>query len=272
MDYKSIAEMARQIRVDTTNQFYKWGHGHFGGSFSAAELLAVLYFHVLNVDPKNPQWEDRDRFILSKGHAGAAYFSALAHKGYFPVEELSTYGDLGSRLNTHPSMDRVVGCDISSGSLGHGLPNGAGMAYAAKMNKKDYMTYVMLGDGECHEGMIWEAAMQAGHFGLDNLVAIVDRNRLCIAGDTEQWMKLEPFADRWKAFNWEVYEVDGHDVEALCKTFDEIKAKKNGVPKAVIANTVKGKGVSFMENDCKWHAGKIDDEKYEQIMKELGER
>lgn len=272
MDYRYLQEHARKMRVDCANMFYKWGHGHFGGCYSAADILSVLYFYVLNVDPGNPQWEDRDRFILSKGHAAAVLYSAMAQKGFFPREWLSHYGELGANLNTHPSMGRVTGLDVSSGSLGHGLPVGVGMAYAAKMNKKDYMTYVLLGDGECHEGMIWEAAMQAGQFGLDNLVAIVDRNKLCIAGNTEEWMKLEPFADRWKAFNWDVYEVDGHDVEALAKTFDQIKQTKNNTPKVLIANTVKGKGVSFMENDYTWHSNSINAEMYETIMTELGER
>ena len=272
VDCKVLEEYARKMRVDCANMFWKWGHGHFGGCYSAAEIIAVLYFYVMNVRPDEPKWAERDRFILSKGHAAAIFFSALAQKGFIPRQWLEHYGELGANLNTHPSMDRVTGLDVSSGSLGHGLPVGTGMAYAAKMDGKDYMTYVLLGDGECHEGMIWEAAMQAGHYGLDNLVAIVDRNRLCIAGDTEQWMRLEPFADKWKAFNWDVYEVDGHNVQALAETFDRIRAEKNGRPKVIIANTVKGKGVSFMENDYTWHSNSIDQAMYDTIMTELGEQ
>ncbi|MHB8061722.1 MAG: transketolase, partial [Ruminiclostridium sp.] len=180
------------------------------------------------------------------------------------------YNELCANLNTHPSMGRVPGLDLSSGSLGHGLPVGLGMAYAAKMDGKDFRTFVLMGDGECHEGMIWEAAMAAPHFKLDNLIAIVDRNRLCIAGCTEDWLPLEPFEEKWCNFNWEVYSIDGHNLQELIDILDEIANKRNGRPKVIIANTVKGKGVSEMENNAAWHAHGIDEAMYKTIMQELG--
>jgi len=264
-----LQNRARKMRQDCTNMFYKWGHGHFGGSFSHVEIIAVLYFHIMNINPGDPMWPDRDRFILSKGHGAATLYSALAQKGFFPESWMEQYGDLCANLNTHPSMGRVPGVDLSTGSLGHGLPVGAGMAYAAKMNGRGYNTFVLMGDGESGEGMIWETAMAAPHYKLDNLIAIVDRNRLCIAGDTEDFLPLEPFAEKWRSFNWDVYEVDGHDIGALAEILERITADKNGRPKALIANTVKGKGVFFMENDCKWHAGKVNEALYGEIMKQL---
>jgi len=270
-EYQKLKDHTKQIRKDCTNMFYKWGHGHFGGCFSCAEIMAVLYFHAMKVDPENPSWEERDRFLLGKGHAAAALFSALCQKGFFPREQIEEYGDLGAHLNTHPSLGRVRGLDASSGSLGHGLPIGLGMAYAAKMENKSYNTYVLLGDGECHEGMIWEGAMAAPQFKLDNLITIVDRNRLCIAGNTEDWMPLEPFAEKWKAFNWTVFEVDGHDINALVDTLDTAVSQKDGTPKVIIANTVKGKGVSYMEGDPAWHAGHMNQEQYDKAMREIEE-
>lgn len=266
MELKNIA---RQMRVDCTNMFYKWGSGHFGGSFSHVEVTAVLYFYIMNVRPEEPDWPDRDRFILSKGHGAGTLFSAMAQKGFFPKEWMDQYGDLCANLNAHPSKDRIPGADLSTGSLGHGLPVGAGMAYAAKMDNKDFMTYVLMGDGECGEGMIWETALAAPLYKLDNLVGIIDRNRLCIAGDTEKFLPLEPLAEKWKAFNWDVYDVDGHDIEVLADTFTKIKEDKNGRPKLVIANTVKGKGVDFMENDKAWHAHKMDEALYKEAMRQI---
>jgi transketolase len=273
MDKEKITELeavSRQARKDITNMFYKWGHGHFGGSFSVVEILTALYFHALRVNPDDPAWAERDRFILSKGHAAAALYSVMSQRGFFPRDWLEHYNELCANLNTHPSMSRVPGLDLSSGSLGHGLPVGVGMAYAAKMNGQDFKVFVVLGDGECHEGMIWEAAMAAPHFKLDNLVAIVDRNWMCIAGYTENWLPLEPFAEKWRGFNWDVYCVDGHDLSQLTDTFDEIADKLNGRPKVIIANTIKGKGVSTMENDASWHARGIDEAMYKTAMLELG--
>lgn len=267
--FQDLKTHATRARKDIANMFYKWGHGHFGGAYSCVEILSELYFRVMRVDPQNPKWEDRDRFIMSKGHGAAALFTILAQRGFFPENWLAEYGDLSANLNTHPSMGRVPGLDFSSGSLGHGLPAGMGMAYAAKMDGKDFRTFVLLGDGECDEGMIWEAALAAPHYKLDNLVAIVDRNRLFIAGNTEDCLPLEPFREKWESFRWEVFEADGHDFESLSEAFDAALASKNGKPKVLIANTVKGKGVSFMENNYKWHAGKCDAEIHESIIKEL---
>lgn len=266
---KDLKTHARIMRMDCTKMFKKWGHGHFGGSFSLVEIVAILYFRYLNVDPSRPNWEDRDRFIISKGHGAATLYSALSQKGFFPESWLGKYGDLCANLNTHPSMHRVPGLDLSSGSLGHGMPVGLGMAYAAKMDKKDYRTFVLLGDGECGEGMIWESALAAPHHKLDNLIVIVDRNRLCIAGDTECLLPLEPFKSKWESFNWDVLEADGHDFESLDAVFGKATTEMNGKPKVIIANTIKGKGVSFMENDPKWHSNKINDETYATIMSEL---
>ncbi|MCL2000336.1 MAG: transketolase [Planctomycetes bacterium] len=268
-ELSELEERARQVRMDVTDMFYKWGHGHFGGSFSSVEILIALYFHTLQVDPKNPEWPDRDRFIMSKGHGAAALYSVMAQRGFFPEEWLGRYGDLCANLNCHPSMARIPGVDLSSGSLGHGLPVGVGMAYAAKMDNKNYHTFVLLGDGECHEGMIWEAAMAAPHFKLDNLVAIVDRNRLCIAGRTEDWLPLEPFASKWRDFNWETHTIDGHDLAALICLLDQVTSRRNGLPKVIIADTIKGKGVATMENDPDWHAHGIDQKMYELVIKEL---
>jgi transketolase len=274
MNQERIIELnniAKQMRIDVTKMFHKWGHGHFGGSFSAVEILTVLFFHAMDVNPKSPEWEDRDRFVMSKGHAAASLFSAMAQKGYFPREWLGRYGELGAELNTHPSKGRVTGLDFSSGSLGHGLPAGLGMAWAAKAHNKSYKTYVLLGDGECHEGMIWEAALGGGAYMLDNLIAVVDRNRMCIAGFTEDWVPLEPFGDKWRSFGWDVYAADGHDVESLASAIDAAKTSINGKPKVVIADTVKGKGVPEMENNKGWHAHAISDELYGELMKEWGE-
>jgi transketolase len=260
----------KRIRIDIANMFHRASSGHFGGSFSVAEIVGTLYFRFLRVDSNNPKWEDRDRFIISKGHGAPAVFSVLHQLGFFPAQYLEEYETLGANLNTHPNMLKVPGIDLSTGSLGHGLSVGVGMALAARKDGKKYNTYVVIGDGECNEGMIWEAAMAAGHFGLDNLIVIVDRNGLCVSGPTEQVMRLEPFKAKWLAFNFNVSEVDGHNITALTNTFEEVSFNRNGKPTCVIANTVKGKGVSFMENEKSWHGKHINDEIYEEIMKELG--
>ena len=258
--------VAKQIRIDVTKMFKKWGYGHFGASFSCAEILSVLFFHAMNVKPQDPEWVDRDRFILSKGHAAASLFSVMSQKGYFPADWMEHYGELNASLNTHPSKGRVPGLDFSSGSLGHGLPAALGMAWSAKYHKQDYFTYVLVGDGECHEGMIWEAALGGPAYKLDNIIVVVDRNRLCIAGNTEDWVPLEPFEEKWRSFNWDVYSIDGHDVKELVKVFDAAKSNKSGKPKVIIANTVKGKGVAVMENNKSWHSHIISDELFEELM------
>lgn len=260
---------SRQIRIDCTDMFHNSHTGHFGGSFSCAEIVATLYFEILNVDPANPAWLDRDRFIISKGHGAPAVYSALQQRGFFPRAYIDEYETLCANLSTHPNMHKIPGIDVSSGSLGHGLSIGVGMALAARKDAKDYYTYVLLGDGECNEGMIWEGAMAASHLKLDNLVVIVDRNHLCVSGNTEQVMGLEPFADKWRDFGFDVYPVDGHDVSALRQVFIRAKKEKNGRPKCIMAETVKGKGVSFMEGNCSWHGAHFDDADYERIMAEL---
>ena len=243
---------------------------HIGAIFSVAEIMAVLYTGVMNVNPAEPAMPDRDRLILSKGHAGAAVYAALAERGFFPVEELKTHYANGSRLSGHVSHKGVPGVEFSTGSLGHGLAVGAGMALGAKMDRAPWRTYVILGDGECDEGSVWEAALQAHQYQLDNLIAVVDHNRMQSLDFCEKTIALEPFADKWRDFGWQVQVVDGHDVAALQAAF--ARAKNNlggGKPSVIIAETTKGKGVSFMENDILWHYRTPQGEEYEAALKEL---
>lgn len=243
---------------------------HIGAIFSVAEIMAVLYTGVMNVNPAEPAMPDRDRLILSKGHAGAAVYAALAERGFFPVEELKTHYANGSRLSGHVSHKGVPGVEFSTGSLGHGLAVGAGMALGAKMDKAPWRTYVILGDGECDEGSVWEAALQAHQYQLDNLIAVVDHNRMQSLDFCEKTIALEPFADKWRDFGWQVQVVDGHDVAALQAAF--ARAKNNlggGKPSVIIAETTKGKGVSFMENDILWHYRTPQGEEYDAALKEL---
>ena len=243
---------------------------HIGAIFSAAEVMATLYTGVLNVDPQNPKMEGRDRLILSKGHAGACVYAALAERGFFPVEELSTHYANGSRLSGHVSHKGIPGVEFSTGSLGHGLAVGAGMALGAKLNKEDWRTYVVMGDGECDEGSVWEAALQAHQYKLDNLIAVVDHNRMQSLDFCENTIALEPFADKWGDFGWHVQVVDGHDVDALKAAFDNAKANLgSGKPSLIMAETTKGKGVSFMENDILWHYRTPQGEEYAAALKEL---
>ena len=243
---------------------------HIGAIFSLAEIMAVLYTGVLHVNPADPAMPDRDRLILSKGHAGAAVYAALAERGFFPVEELKTHYANGSRLSGHVSHKGVPGVEFSTGSLGHGLAVGAGMALGAKMDKAPWRTYVILGDGECDEGSVWEAALQAHQYQLDNLIAVVDHNRMQSLDFCEKTIALEPFADKWRDFGWQVQVVDGHDVAALQAAF--ARAKNNlggGKSSVIIAETTKGKGVSFMENDILWHYRTPQGEEYDAALKEL---
>ena len=243
---------------------------HIGAIFSLAELMAVLYTRALNVDPANPSAPDRDRMILSKGHAGAAVYAALAERGFFPVEELKTHYQNGSRLSGHVSHKGVPGVEMSTGSLGHGLATAAGMAMGAKLDGKTWRTWCVLGDGECDEGSVWEAALQAAHYGLDNLVAVVDHNRMQSLDFCENTIRLEPFAEKWRAFGWRAIEVDGHDIAALTEAMEQAKAALgSGKPTVIIADTVKGKGVSFMENNILWHYRSPQGEEYEAALKEL---
>jgi transketolase len=243
---------------------------HIGAIFSLAEIVAVLYTGVLRVDPANPAWPERDRLILSKGHAGAAIYAALAERGFFPVEELKTHYQNGSRLSGHVSHKGVPGVEFSTGSLGHGLPVAEGMAMAAKLSEQAHRVYAILGDGECDEGAVWEAALQAHQYRLDNLIAVIDHNRMQSLDFCEKTLGLEPFGDKWRAFGWNVIEVDGHDVDALKAAFAAAQANLgSGRPTVVIALTVKGKGVSFMENDILWHYRTPQGEEYEAALKEL---
>ena len=235
---------------------------HIGAIFSVAEVMATLYTGVLNVDPHNPKMEGRDRLILSKGHAGASVYAALAERGFFPVEELKTH-----YANGHKG---IPGVEFSTGSLGHGLAVGAGMALGAKLNQESWRTYVVMGDGECDEGSVWEAALQAHQYKLDNLIAVVDHNRMQSLDFCENTIALEPFADKWRDFGWNVQVADGHDTDALRKAFDQAKANLgSGKPSVIIAETTKGKGVSFMENDILWHYRTPQGEEYDAALKEL---
>ena len=244
---------------------------HIGAIFSVAEIMAVLYTGVLNVDPADPKMPDRDRLILSKGHAGASVYAALAERGFFPVEELSTHYANGSRLSGHVSHKGIPGVEFSTGSLGHGLAVGAGMAMGAKLDKAPWRTFVVLGDGECDEGSVWEAALQANQFGLDNLIAVVDHNHMQSLDFCENTIKLEPFADKWRAFGWNVIVAeDGNDTAQVEAALLQAKANLGtGRPTAVLAETVKGKGVSFMENDILWHYRTPQGEEYEAALREL---
>lgn len=245
-------QLAWKIRRHGIEMTHLSGGSHIGSVLSVADILAVMYNDVLNVYPDKPNAPERDRVILSKGHAGAAIYAALAEKGFFSVEELKTHYQNGSRLSGHVSHKGVPGVDFSTGSLGHGLPVGAGMAMAAKTDSNNYRVYVILGDGECDEGSVWEAALVANHYQLDNLVAVIDHNKMQSLDFCENTIKLNPFADKWRSFGWNVIDIDGHKHEELKKAFNEAKSVK-GKPTVIIANTVKGKGVSFMENDILWH-------------------
>ena len=243
---------------------------HIGSVFSVAEIIAVLYTGILHVDPKNPQMPERDRLILSKGHAGSAVYAALAETGFFPVEELKNHYANGSILSGHVSHKGIPGVEVSTGSLGHGLSIGAGMAMGARMNGEDWRTWVVLGDGECDEGSVWEAALQAAQFRLDRLVAVVDYNHMQSLFTVEKTLQLEPFEDKWRDFGWNAQSVDGHDVRALRAAFERAKGNAgNGKPSVVLAHTVKGKGVSFMENNILWHYRTPQGEEYEAALKEL---
>ena len=243
---------------------------HIGAIFSLAEIMATLYTGVLNVDPRNPKMPDRDRLILSKGHAGAAVYAALAERGFFDVEELSTHYANGSRLSGHVSHKGVPGVELSTGSLGHGLAVAAGMALGGKKDGADWRVFCILGDGECDEGSVWEAALQAHQYKLDNLIAVVDHNRMQSLDFCEKTIALEPFTDKWAAFGWNVVQVDGHSVEALRDAFAKARANRGtDKPTVIIAETTKGKGVSFMENDILWHYRTPQGEEYEAALKEL---
>lgn len=268
-DVERLEEQAVQLRRDIVEMIHAAKAGHPGGSLSAVDMVTALYFHVMRIDPQNPRWEDRDRFVLSKGHACPALYAALARRGFFDPKHLTTLRQYHSILQGHPDMNKTPGIDISSGSLGNGLAIGVGMAMSGRLHHQDYMTYVMLGDGEVQEGMVWEAAMAAHHHDLGNLVAIVDCNGVQINGWVNEIMTVEPLADKWRAFGWNVVEVNGHNMKDLLTVLHTAKTMRH--PTVILMRTVKGRGVSFMEDDCKWHGNSPSDEELVQAILEIGE-
>ncbi|AHF08238.1 transketolase [Desulfitobacterium metallireducens] len=270
MSVLEVKRMANQLRQDIITELLPAKSGHPGGSLSAADIVATLYFHEMRIKPEDPSWVDRDRFVLSKGHAAPVLYAALAEKGFFSKEELLGLRQTGRMLQGHPDMKKTPGVDMSTGSLGQGLSAANGMALAGKLDKKDYRVYVVMGDGEMAEGQIWEAAMAAAHYKLDNITGILDYNGLQIDGTTDQVMSTSPLLDKWQAFGWHVIEVDGHDIEQLFTAFEEAKATK-GKPTLLLAKTIKGKGISFMENQVGWHGNAPSAEQAEQALAELRE-
>lgn len=268
MNKLELAKMANEVRKGIVTAVHSAKAGHPGGSLSAADVFTYLYFQEMNIDPKNPKDENRDRFVLSKGHTAPGLYSALAHRGYFPVEDLKTLRKLGSHLQGHPCMQHLPGIDMSSGSLGQGVSAAVGMALSAKMDGKDYRVYTLCGDGEIQEGQIWEAAMFAGHRKLDNLVVIVDNNGLQIDGKIDDVCSPYPIDKKFEAFNFHVINADAHDFDVLEKAFNEARQTK-GMPTAIIVHSIKGKGVSFMENQASWHGTAPNDEQYAVAMADL---
>ncbi|HUW44537.1 MAG TPA: transketolase [Dehalococcoidia bacterium] len=263
-----LKEMAKKLRRHVITMIATAGSGHPGGSLSAADIITVLYFKVLRYNPENPQWSDRDRFILSKGHAAPILYAALAEAGYFPVAELATLRKLDSRLQGHTDRKSTPGVEMSAGSLGMGLSFAIGVALAARLDSKTYRTYVLLSDGECEEGQTWEAALSAAHFKVDNLTTIVDCNGMQLSGWTRDIMNLEPFIQKWQAFGWHTIDIDGHDLDQIlpaCQGAEKIKGK----PTVIIARTIKGKGVSFMENNAAFHGKAPTWKEAERALKEL---
>ena len=268
MQTLELQKIANEVRKGIVTGVHSAKAGHPGGSLSAADIFTYLYFEEMNIDPKNPTDPDRDRFVLSKGHTAPGYYSAMAQRGYFPVEELLTLRHVGSRLQGHPCMQDLPGIDMSSGSLGQGISAAVGMAIAGKLDNKSYRVYTLLGDGEIQEGQVWEASMLAAHRHLDNLVVIVDNNNLQIDGKITDVNSPYPIDKKFEAFNFHVINIDGNDFDQIDAAFKEAKTVK-GQPTAIIAKTVKGKGVSFMENVCDWHGKAPNDEQYEVAMADL---
>ena len=268
-NYAELAEKARRIRINALKAIHAAKSGHPGGSLSSADILATLYFGELNIDPKNPKMADRDKFVLSKGHAVPALYAALGERGFYEVNEMMTLRQVGSKFQGHPNMNKVPGIEMSTGSLGQGFSAAVGMAIAGKIDKNPGRVYVLTGDGELQEGIVWEAAMQAAHRKLDNLVAIVDLNGLQIDGKVSDVKCVCPVDEKFRSFGWNVINVDGHNFEELTTAFDEAK-KCGGVPTAIIAHTHKGKGVSFMEDNAGWHGKAPSDEELAAAIEELG--
>lgn len=265
-----LEEVARCLRVDSLRLIHRRGAGHPGGALSAAEIISVLYFHILRVDPARPGWNERDRFILSKGHASAVLYAALARRGFFPFSELDTWGEIDCPHQAHPDRFKTPGVDMTSGLLGHGVAVGAGLSLAARLKKQSYRTYTLLGDGECQGGIVWEGVMTAAKYCLSNLTAIVDYNGIQLDGPVHEVMPLEPLADKWSACGWHVVEVNGHEVRQVADALG-LAAQIHDRPTVIIARTTKGKGVSFMENQSYWHGNVPNAEQLKQALAELGE-
>lgn len=264
-----LTEKAKEVRKAALTMIYKAQSGHPGGSFSSADVITALYFRMLNIDPQRPKWEDRDRFVLSKGHVCPILYAALMLRGYFGRQEINNLRKQGSILQGHPDMKRCPGIDISTGSLGQGIACAVGMAIAAKRDRKAYLTYTMIGDGECDEGEVWEAAQAANKYKLDNLIVLVDNNGLQNDGFTSDIMPTNDLKKKFEAFGFQSIRIDGHNMAEILSAIEWVKNAKNGRPKCIVCNTVKGKGVSFMENVAIWHGIAPNDEQYAQAMKEL---
>ena len=269
VDYDQLKATATEIRKHIITSTHAAGSGHPGGSLSAADILTVLFFHKMKIDPKNPKMEDRDRFVLSKGHAAPVLYGALAERGFFNKDELLKLRHTDAMLQGHPEMKGVPGVEMSTGSLGQGFSASIGMALASKLDNKNNRIYVMLGDGEIQEGIVWEAAMAAGHYKLDNLTAFLDYNGLQIDGPNDEVMRVNPLPEKWKSFGWNVLEIDGHSFEEIIDALEKAENVK-GQPTMVIAKTIKGKGVSFMENEVGWHGNAPKKEEAEMALRELG--
>jgi transketolase len=265
-----LEEIARQLRVDSLQLIHRRGAGHPGGALSAAEIMAVLYFLVLRIDPANPAWEERDRFILSKGHASAVLYAALSRRGFFPLSQLDAWGEVDCPHQGHPDRFKTPGVDMTSGLLGHGVAVGTGLALAARLKKRGYRTFTLLGDGECQGGIVWEGVVTAAKYHLSNLTVIVDCNDVQLDGPVHEIMPLEPLADRWSACGWHVLEVNGHAVRQVAEAFD-LASQIHDRPTVILAHTTKGKGVSFMENQSYWHGNVPDAGQLAQALSELGE-
>ena len=268
MSVRELEAMAAEIRCDIIEMIHAANAGHPGGSLSAADVVTALYFRVMRIDPSRPDWPERDRFILSKGHACPVWYACLAERGYFDKSHLGTLRRLGSILQGHPDMRKTPGVDMTAGSLGHGLGAGIGMALAGKLRKRDYHVWVVIGDGETQEGSVWEAAMSAPRWRLDNLTAILDANRLQNDACVVDLMPVEPLADKWRAFGWDVLEIDGHDMEAVVRALEGSRAR-DGLPTMIIARTVKGKGVSYMEDVVEWHGKAPCREEAEEALAQI---
>lgn len=267
-EFSELKRTAKKIRQDIIDVTGWSGGAHIGGSLSMVEALTLLYWKYMNIDPSRPDWEDRDRFVLSKGHGGVGHAVVLANRGFFPHDDLKEFNHTGSKLGMHLDSKKAKGVDASTGSMGHGLPQAVGMALGARVLKKSWRTYCMVGDGESNEGSIWEAAMAAAHYKLSNLTGFLDRNRMMIDGPTEEVMSLEPLADKWTAFGWKVREVNGHDLREISEAIEFAQGHQGG-PVMILCNTIKGKGVEFMENDPAWHYGGLSKELVERAKQSL---